>query len=169
MPLRRVWPDSKSVETRKDGSSAARRCSASASFSWSPLVFGSIAISMTGAASVGALLAIAEQEARYRLLADNSRDVIVLSEVEARRGVGHTIACGVAERPGSPGWLVQPGDMPMVRPSSSLAVADALESQLSAMPECGAAAFAAGVEVVAAGAGTRFEFQWKCRVQFCNG
>lgn len=38
-----------------------------------------------------------------------------------------------------------------------VAVADALESQLSAMPECGAAAFAAGVEVVAAGAGTRFD------------
>ncbi len=54
------------------------------------------------------------------------RDVIVLSDAEARRGVGHTIACGVAERPGSPGWLVQPGDMPMVRPASSLAVADAL-------------------------------------------
>lgn len=54
------------------------------------------------------------------------RDVIVLSESEARRGVGHTIACGVAERPGSPGWLIQPGDMPMVRPSSSLAVVDAL-------------------------------------------
>lgn len=54
------------------------------------------------------------------------RDVIVLSDTEARRGVGHTIACGVAERPASPGWLVQPGDMPMVRPASSLAVADAL-------------------------------------------
>lgn len=54
------------------------------------------------------------------------RDVIVLSDAEARRGVGHTIACGVAERPGSAGWLVQPGDMPMVRPSSSLAVAAAL-------------------------------------------
>jgi len=55
------------------------------------------------------------------------RDVIVLSDTEARRGVGHTIACGVAERPDSPGWLIQPGDMPLVRPASSLAVAAALE------------------------------------------
>lgn len=54
------------------------------------------------------------------------RDVIVLSDAESRRGVGHTIACGVSERPGSPGWLIQPGDMPMVRPSSALAVVDAL-------------------------------------------
>ncbi len=38
-----------------------------------------------------------------------------------------------------------------------VAVADALEDQLAATPACGAAAFAAGVEVVAAGAGTRFD------------
>lgn len=55
------------------------------------------------------------------------RDVIVLSAAEAQRGVGHSIACGVSERPASPGWLIQPGDMPLVRPSSTLAVAAALE------------------------------------------
>ena len=48
MPLRRVWPLSGSVETRNEGSSAIRRDSATPSFSWSPLVFGSTAISMTG-------------------------------------------------------------------------------------------------------------------------
>ncbi|MGY4338279.1 hypothetical protein ACVWW3_003185 [Bradyrhizobium sp. LM2.9] len=48
MPLRMVWPDSWSVDTRKDGSSAASFASATPSFSWSAFDFGSIAISMTG-------------------------------------------------------------------------------------------------------------------------
>jgi len=55
------------------------------------------------------------------------RDTIVLGDDEARRGMGHTLAVGVAERAGSAGWLVLPGDMPMVRPDSMLAVAAALE------------------------------------------
>ena len=54
------------------------------------------------------------------------RDLVVVSEDEARRGVGHSIAAGVSERPDSYGWLVLPGDMPLVRTSSILAVADAL-------------------------------------------
>ncbi|MNV50549.1 hypothetical protein D3C71_1425650 [compost metagenome] len=48
MPAMIVWPDSWSVLTRNDGSSAARRLSARPIFSWSPLDFGSIAIWMTG-------------------------------------------------------------------------------------------------------------------------
>ena len=43
-----VWPDSLSEETLKEGSSLARRASASPIFSWSALVFGSTAISITG-------------------------------------------------------------------------------------------------------------------------
>jgi hypothetical protein len=39
-----VWPDSWSVETRNDGSSAASLASATPSFSWSAFDFGSIAI-----------------------------------------------------------------------------------------------------------------------------
>lgn len=54
------------------------------------------------------------------------RDLIVVSDAEARRGVGHSIAAGVAERPAANGWLVLPGDMPMIHESSILAVADAL-------------------------------------------
>ena len=54
------------------------------------------------------------------------RDLVVLPESEARRGVGHSIATGVGERPDAGGWLVLPGDMPLVRASSILAVADAL-------------------------------------------
>lgn len=55
------------------------------------------------------------------------RDIVVLSEQEAARGMGHSIAAGVAERSGAPGWLVLPGDMPLVQPGTLLAVADALE------------------------------------------
>jgi molybdenum cofactor cytidylyltransferase len=55
------------------------------------------------------------------------RDLVVVSDAEARRGVGHSIAAGVAERPAANGWLVLPGDMPMIRESSILAVADALQ------------------------------------------
>jgi molybdenum cofactor cytidylyltransferase len=55
------------------------------------------------------------------------RDIVVLSDADAARGMGHSIAAGVAERSGAPGWLVLPGDMPLVRPASMLAVASALE------------------------------------------
>jgi molybdenum cofactor cytidylyltransferase len=54
------------------------------------------------------------------------RDLMLVSDADARRGVGHSIAAGVAERPVADGWLVLPGDMPMVHESSILAVADAL-------------------------------------------
>ena len=55
------------------------------------------------------------------------RDIVVLSAAEAARGMGATIATGVAERSGAPGWLVLPGDMPLVQPGTLLAVAGALE------------------------------------------
>jgi molybdenum cofactor cytidylyltransferase len=55
------------------------------------------------------------------------RDTVVISDADAQRGMGHSIATGVAERASSAGWLVLPGDMPMVRPSSLLAVAAAIE------------------------------------------
>jgi hypothetical protein len=45
MTLRMVWPDSRSVETRNDGSSAASFASAMSSFSRSVFDFGSIATS----------------------------------------------------------------------------------------------------------------------------
>ncbi len=60
-----------------------------------------------------------------RLLA--TRDIVVLSATEAARGMGYSLAAGVAERSGAPGWLVLPGDMPLVEPDSLLAVATALE------------------------------------------
>ena len=60
-----------------------------------------------------------------RLLA--TRDIIVLSAGEAARGMGYTISAGVAERSGAAGWIVLPGDMPLVQPGTLLAVATALE------------------------------------------
>jgi molybdenum cofactor cytidylyltransferase len=46
---------------------------------------------------------------------------------EAARGMGHSIAAGVAERPSASGWLILPGDMPMVQPATLQRVAEALE------------------------------------------
>ena len=55
------------------------------------------------------------------------RDVVIVSDENAARGMGHSIAAGVAERPSAAGWLILPGDMPMVRPATLLTVAAALE------------------------------------------
>jgi len=60
-----------------------------------------------------------------------SRDVVVLPAVGTPGpqplGMGFSIATGVAARPDAPGWLVLPGDMPMVQTATLLAVASALE------------------------------------------
>jgi molybdenum cofactor cytidylyltransferase len=64
-----------------------------------------------------------------------ARDVVVLPEVgsvgsggsSAKLGMGHSIAAGVSARPDARGWLILPGDMPLVRPASMLAVARQLE------------------------------------------
>jgi hypothetical protein len=48
MPEMIVCPVSSSVRTRNEGSSVASFCSERPSFSWSALLFGSIAIEMTG-------------------------------------------------------------------------------------------------------------------------
>ena len=53
------------------------------------------------------------------------RDVVVLPG-DAPIGMGHSIAAGVAARANSPGWLLLPADMPLVRPATLLAVANAL-------------------------------------------
>jgi molybdenum cofactor cytidylyltransferase len=55
------------------------------------------------------------------------RDIVVVSDEQAARGMGHTLAVGIGERSGAPGWLVLPADMPLVRPGTLLAVGRALE------------------------------------------
>lgn len=57
-----------------------------------------------------------------------SRDILVLPDDE-RRGMGESLAAGVAARADAQGWLVLPGDMPAVQPETLRAVAEALELQ----------------------------------------
>ena len=58
------------------------------------------------------------------------RDVVVLPAVGSpgagRLGMGASIAAGVSARPQAAGWLVLPGDMPVVRASTLLQVAGGL-------------------------------------------
>ena len=56
-----------------------------------------------------------------------ARDVVVVPQALAALGMGHSIAAGIAARADAPGWLLLPGDMPMVRPATLLAVAAALD------------------------------------------
>jgi len=60
-----------------------------------------------------------------------ARDVVVLpaagSAVREPLGMGYSIAAGVSARADASGWLVLPGDMPLVRASTLLAVARALD------------------------------------------
>ena len=58
------------------------------------------------------------------------RELLVLSPGEAARGMGYSIAAGVAERSAGAGWLVLPADMPRVQPASVHAVAAALSQQI---------------------------------------
>lgn len=58
------------------------------------------------------------------------RDIVLLPAVGSAGagplGMGYSIAAGVAARPEASGWLVLPGDMPLVRPATLVAVAAAL-------------------------------------------
>ncbi len=60
-----------------------------------------------------------------------ARDVVVLPEVGTpgadRLGMGVSIAAGASAWPNASGWLVLPGDMPLVRPATLVAVAHALD------------------------------------------
>lgn len=59
-----------------------------------------------------------------------ARDVIVLPEVGSAGnalGMGHSIAAGVSASPDAAGWLILPGDMPMVQVASLQAVARKLD------------------------------------------
>ena len=56
-----------------------------------------------------------------------ARDVVVLPEVGTSGvealGMGYSISAGVSARPDAAGWLVLPGDMPLVQPATLVAVA----------------------------------------------
>ena len=59
-----------------------------------------------------------------------SRDVVLLPAADGAAseplGMGYSIAAGVAARAHAPGWLVLPGDMPLVSPATLQRVAAAL-------------------------------------------
>lgn len=61
-----------------------------------------------------------------------ARDVVAMPDLDSQGrlspvGMGHSIAAGVSATGDAEGWLVVPADMPLLRPDSMLAVADALE------------------------------------------
>lgn len=62
-------------------------------------------------------------------------DVTIVSDAEAARGMGHSIAAGVRARADAGGWLVLPADMPMVTPATLLAVAAAIAQHPVAFAE----------------------------------
>lgn len=55
-------------------------------------------------------------------------DVVVLSAAQAAQGMGRSIAAGVLAAANAPGWLIVPGDMPLLRPGTLRRVADQLSS-----------------------------------------
>lgn len=59
----------------------------------------------------------------------SGNNVVVLPEHDDRGtlGMGYSIASGVCAQSQAPGWLVVPGDMPLVKPDTFVAVARALE------------------------------------------
>ena len=63
------------------------------------------------------------------------QDVLVVPQIDGEFGMGHSIAAGVLARADSPGWLLLPADMPMVRPATLLAVAAALQHHAVAYAE----------------------------------
>ncbi len=61
-----------------------------------------------------------------------ARDVVILAEADSGAnpllGMGFSIGAGVGARPDAAGWIVLPGDMPLVLPSTLQAVARELET-----------------------------------------
>lgn len=60
-----------------------------------------------------------------------ARDVVVLPEVgtdgNPLLGMGYSIGAGVGARPDASGWLILPGDMPLVQPTTLQAIARQLD------------------------------------------
>jgi molybdenum cofactor cytidylyltransferase len=62
-------------------------------------------------------------------LVDPEDMVVVDPRTQTGWGMGDSIAAGVSIHASATGWLVLPADMPLIRPSSLRAVADALDQQ----------------------------------------
>jgi molybdenum cofactor cytidylyltransferase len=64
----------------------------------------------------------------------SSRDIVVLPAVQAQQGMARSIAAGVSARPQAPGWLILPGDMPLIQPDTFHRVAEALPGHACVVP-----------------------------------
>ncbi|RZS58709.1 nucleotidyltransferase family protein [Sphaerotilus mobilis] len=68
-----------------------------------------------------------------------ARDIVLLPPVGSYTGeplgMGYTIASGVAARAQSRGWLVLPGDMPLLRPATLRKVAQAMSQYAIVYPQ----------------------------------
>jgi molybdenum cofactor cytidylyltransferase len=64
----------------------------------------------------------------------STRDTVVLPPVLAQQGMARSIAAGVSARPQASGWLILPGDMPLIRPDTLHRVADALPGHACVVP-----------------------------------
>ena len=62
-------------------------------------------------------------------LVDAQDMVVIDTRAQTGWGMGDSIAAGVSIHASATGWLVLPADMPLVRPSSLRAVAEALDQQ----------------------------------------
>ncbi|MEO6361922.1 MAG: nucleotidyltransferase family protein [Caldimonas sp.] len=100
-----------------------------------PLGDSSVLMATMGNALASGLHVVVVTTAAFADAARSSvaaRDVVVLPEVGAdpggvELGMGSSIAAGVRASPDAAGWLVLPGDMPLVQPATLQAVARALD------------------------------------------
>ena len=69
-----------------------------------------------------------------------ARDIVALPERDSKGrpvpvGMGHSLAAGVAASGDADGWIILPGDMPLLQPRTIQAVAQALEQHPIAFAE----------------------------------
>lgn len=88
-----------------------------------------LATTLHNALACGLPMLVVTTPALADLVSDQiaTRDIVVLPVSGSPMGMGHSIAAGVAARSNASGWLVLPGDMPMVQPKTLSAVAQALD------------------------------------------
>ena len=92
-------------------------------------------------AATGLSLLVVTTAALIDLVAPQAQrgEVLLLPEAgsSASRelGMGYSIAAGVAARSEASGWLIVPADMPLMQPSTLMAVADALNDSTIAYPQ----------------------------------
>ena len=88
------------------------------------------------------------------------RDIVELPEASGpgsdHLGMGYSIASGVSASADAAGWLVVPGDMPLLRTGTLLAVAGALPQHAWSMRNTRGAA------------GTRWASRPSCTPSWCN-